>query len=258
MTVGRLPAIPAVRRPALGAAEEPRVRVRVWDRVVRTTHWLIVFSLVVLAVTGFYIGRPFIVVPGPAGAHFVMGTMKVIHFYSAIVFSLAVLARIVWMFTGTRHARWYNFLPVTRARWRGVIETFQFYTFLRRHPPSSAGHNPLAGLSYIAVFGLYLVMIVTGLGLYAIDAHVDSPVRSLVFLVHLSGGPQLARWIHHVVMWLLIGFTVHHLYSAILTALVEKNGELDSIISGNKWLTVAEAQEEEQARLRHEQQGSRE
>ena len=34
----------------------------------------------------------------------------------------------------------------------------------------------------------------------------------------------MARWIHHVVMWLLLGFTVHHVYSAVLVAIIEKNG----------------------------------
>ena len=36
-----------------------------WDRVVRATHWLIVLSIVVLAVTGFYIGHPFLRRPAP-------------------------------------------------------------------------------------------------------------------------------------------------------------------------------------------------
>ena len=36
-------------------------------------------------------------------------------------------------------------------------------------------------------------------------------------------------------MWLLIGFIVHHIYSAVLTAIVEKNGTIDSMFSGWKW-----------------------
>ena len=46
----------------------------------------------------------------------------------------------------------------------------------------------------------------------------------------------MARWIHHIVMWLLLGFTVHHVYSAVLVAIIEKNGTLDSIFSGYKWV----------------------
>src|SRR3990167_4804750 len=68
--------------PRGGAREGPMsalVRVYVWEVPVRVTHWLIVLSIAVLSVTGFYIGYPFVTVSGPAGRHFVMGWTKVIH-----------------------------------------------------------------------------------------------------------------------------------------------------------------------------------
>ena len=226
------------------ASPKPRVvprrtalqRTYVWDLVVRLTHWLIAGSLVVLAVTGIYIGDPFIISAGPAGEHFVMGTMKVIHFYGSIVFTLAVLSRLLWLFVGSPNARWRNFIPVTAERRRALRETFLFYVFVRKRPPPSTGHNPLAGLAYVAVFVLYLVMIITGVALYSVSAGIASPLRGFDFLLGPLGGAQTARWIHHVVMWLLIAFVVQHVYSAILMALVEKNGTIDSIFSGYKWV----------------------
>jgi Ni/Fe-hydrogenase 1 B-type cytochrome subunit len=261
MTVARAPGAVVLQpkaKPIVHAAEEPRVRVRIWDRVVRWTHWLIVGSLIVLSATGLYIGRPFFSVSGPAGESFVMGYARVIHMYAAIVFSMAVFARLIWMFTGTRHARWWNFLPVTRVRQKGALESLKFYLFLRRTPPPFAGHNPLAGLAYLGVFGLYLLLIATGLGLYAVSAHVESPFRGFLFLNQLFGGAQQARWIHHVTMWLLLLFTLQHVYSAILVALVEKNGALSSILSGNKRLLCPEAEQELEAQRRFEQQGGHE
>jgi len=73
-------------------------RVYVWEIPVRLAHWIIFFSILILSVTGYYIGRPFIDVPNPATDHFVMGTARAIHLYTAIVFSLAVLVRIYWLF----------------------------------------------------------------------------------------------------------------------------------------------------------------
>ena len=35
----------------------------VWEWPVRLTHWINVISIVVLSVTGFYIGNPFVSVP---------------------------------------------------------------------------------------------------------------------------------------------------------------------------------------------------
>jgi len=212
------------------------VRVYVWEWPVRMTHWAIVGSILVASATGIYMGHPFIIVTGPAGSHFVMGLAKIVHFYAAMTFTLAVLARIVWMFMGNTYSRWDKFVPVPKKRREGLFPTFWFYVFRFRKPPGFIGHNPLAGLTYTLVFLLYFVMIVTGLALYSSSASVWSPLRPFTFLVPLVGGLQTARWIHHIVMWLLLGFMVHHIYSAALMATVEANGTMESIFSGYKFV----------------------
>lgn len=236
---------PAV--PATAARGGEVVPVYVWDLVVRWTHWLIVLSLAVLAVTGLYIGNPFGVFGARQGTSFLMGWVRTVHSYGAIVFTLAVLSRILWMFVGSPLARWSQFLPVARERRRGIPGTLKFYLFVRREPPPFVGHNPVAGATYTLVFALYLVMIGTGLGLYSLGASYHSPGRWFGFLLPLFGGAAFARLLHHVVMWLLIGFAVHHVYSAILVAIVERNGTLDSIFSGWKWVRRGDLEEEERA-----------
>jgi Ni/Fe-hydrogenase 1 B-type cytochrome subunit len=222
--------------------------VYVWELPVRLTHWLIVLSIAFLTVTGLYIGNPYIIVPGEAGEHFVMGTMKLVHSYAAIVFTLSVLSRIAWMFVGNRWARWNQFLPATREGRRGIRGTLAFYLFVRPAPPPYVGHNPVAGATYTLVFLLFLTMIATGLGLRGMSAHVDSPLRFFAGLLGLFGGAQGARWVHHVVMWLLLGFAVHHVASAVLVSRVEKNGILDSIFSGYKFVRPEEAAPVEERR----------
>ena len=81
----------------------------------RVTHWLIFFSILILSATGYYLGHPFISVSGPARDHFVMGTVRAVHLYTAIVFALAVLVRIYWMFAGNVYARLTQLIPL-RAR----------------------------------------------------------------------------------------------------------------------------------------------
>lgn len=212
----------------------PLVPVYVWDLVVRLSHWAIVLSMIVLVFTGIDIARPFL--HGASGkAGFTTGYVRVIHFYAAQVFSLAVFARLVWMFLGPRRSGWRQFIPVTRQRQRDLWGTFKFYIMLQPSPPPAVGHNPLAGLSYVAVFGLYVVMILSGFALYSVSAYT-SYMSGWQFLLPLFHGPIGARWVHHVVMWLLLGFAVHHVYSAMLTSRVEKNGTLDSIFSGYKFL----------------------
>jgi len=217
------------------AEAEGLERVYVWDAVVRGTHWLIALSMVILVGTGIYIGHPFISVSGEAGQSFVMGTVKIIHFYAAIVFTLSVVSRVLWMFLGPYYARWPEFLPVGARRRRDVVGMLKFYLFLSKEPPFNVGHNPLAGLIYLAVFALYFVMILTGLAMYSVDAGV-SYMSMWKFLLPIFGGPQTARWIHHITMWLLLGFVAHHVWSAFLIDKVDAHGLMDSMFSGDKFL----------------------
>ena len=212
------------------------VRVYVWQIPVRLVHWLIAVSVVVLAGTGFYIGHPFVVVTGEARQHFFTGMVRLVHFYFAIVFTLAVLTRVVWAFIGNRYASWKIFIPVEKKRWQGLWPTLKFYLFMLRKPPGFVAHNPVAGLAYTMIFALYFVQIATGLAVYSIIAPVDSPLRHFGFLLPILGGAQVARWIHHVIMWLLLGFVAHHIYSGWLMSIVDKNATMESIFSGYKFV----------------------
>jgi Ni/Fe-hydrogenase 1 B-type cytochrome subunit len=211
-------------------------RVYVWEVPVRLCHWLIVGSILVLSVTGIYIGNPFLSTEGEATRHFAMGTVKSVHFAAAMVFLVAVFARVLWMFAGNPYARWHQFIPVSATRLRRIGSTLAYYTFLRREPPAFVGHNPLAGLVYTVVFGLFFVMIASGLALASAGAHVASPLEPFQRLIPWLGGLQMARFIHHVCMWLILGFAAHHVWSAFLIGTVERNSLMDSIFSGYKVL----------------------
>ncbi len=236
----------AARRPLVRPAtvESPAtVRTYVWDLVVRITHWSIAISIVVLGLTGFYIGNPFFGTSGPATGHFVMGWARIIHFYFSIVFGVAVVARMTWMFIGPQQASWREMVPTTRKRWRDLRGTLAFYLFLRDRPPLARGHNALAGAAYLGVFALYLFLIATGLGLYATGAHVGSYTHAFDFVTALFGGAQTTRYLHHIAMWILLIFVAQHVYSSLLTSRVEKNGTIDSIFSGYKFLPPDDEQE---------------
>lgn len=211
-------------------------KVYVWEWPVRLCHWLIAISIWVLSVTGVYMGSPFVTAPGEAGQHFLMGSAKLIHFYAAIVFTLAVLSRLLWMFFGNWYARWHRFIPVTRPRWGAMGKTLRYYLFGLRLPPGFVGHNPLAGVTYAALYVTFLAQIATGLGMYALSAHVDSPLRLFAFFVPVFGGLQTAHWIHHLLMWAIWAFFVHHVYSAILMSQVEATATVESIFSGYKFV----------------------
>jgi Ni/Fe-hydrogenase 1 B-type cytochrome subunit len=68
------------------------------------------------------------------------------------------------------------------------------------------------------------------------SADPDSFLRWFTSLSPLVGGLYVARWTHHVVMWLLLGFAVHHLYSSVLWSTIEANATVESIFSGYKFV----------------------
>jgi Ni/Fe-hydrogenase 1 B-type cytochrome subunit len=212
------------------------VNVYVWELPVRLAHWLIVGSMILLSVTGIYIGRPFLASPPESANAFYMGTAKAIHFWSAWVLIGALVMRIVWMFTGNKYARWDKFVPVREHRWRGILPTLKFYLFARRKPPGFIGHNPVAGIAYTLVLLLLATEVLTGLALWGMSAAVGSPIRVFAGLLPLLGGAQTARFVHHLVMWFLWGFAAHHVWSGILMSSEEANATMESIFSGHKFV----------------------
>ncbi len=212
------------------------VRVYVWEWPVRVCHWLIAGSIAILSVSGLYIANPSLMTTGVVAQRSLMGLVKLIHYSTAIVFGIAVISRIWWMFVGNSYARWDKFVPARRKRWAAIGPTLSYYLFRMRKPPGFVGHNPLAGITYTFVFVIYLIMIATGLAMYSVSAHVGSPLRLFTFLVPWFGGLSMARWLHHGFMWMLIGFAAHHVYSAVLMSQVEANATVESIFSGYKFV----------------------
>ncbi len=206
----------------------------VWEWPVRLTHWFNVISLVVLAITGFFIGHPFVSVPETSQN--VMGWVRLSHFAFAYLLALSVLSRIIWAFLGNRYASWREFFPWASAKgWKNISGTFSYYTFLKAKVPYVVGHNALAAMAYSAVFCLFLVQIATGFALYGQFAPGGTWANLTGWLLSLFGNQGL-RLTHHVVMWLLIGFAIHHVYSAWLMDVKEKNGTLSSIFGGYKFV----------------------
>jgi Ni/Fe-hydrogenase 1 B-type cytochrome subunit len=213
---------------------EQAVQIYVWELPVRITHWLIVLSITILVPTGIYISHPFIAVAGAATNHFVTGWARVIHWYTAIVFDLALLARVGWMFVGNEYARWDQFIPVSRERLRNFFQTLKFYLFLRRWPPEVVGVDALTGVTYVLLFMLEALIAVTGLALYGFSAAYNSVMRPFALLVPYFGGLETVRWIHHLCMWLILGFIPYHVCTRVMVSAVERNHLIDSMFTGRK------------------------
>jgi Ni/Fe-hydrogenase b-type cytochrome subunit len=224
-----------------GVSEVPTsqlVRAYVWELPVRVAHWLIFVAFTVLAFTGYYIHRPFLS-PGV----YLMATVRFVHLVAAFVFIAAVIVRIYWFFKGNFWARWTAFVPIHKYQWDGLGDVLKYYLFLRFTPAPRVGHNALAALSYLVIYLLMLVEILTGLGLYSYVLS-DSLVAELFGWLPRAIPVSYLREIHFFVMFLFFAFVIFHVYASVLISLEERSGLLDSIFTGWKFVPLWELKHE--------------
>ncbi len=232
---------PANSHPA--ANEEHLVPVYVWELPVRLSHWGIVAAVTVLTWTGLYLHHPFLIFPGPHT--WTMGTVRFIHELAGFELIGAFLVRMYWFFAGNHWARWRQFLPLTRRQWKSLRAMIRYYTFRQRKPFEQIGHNTLAGLTYIVIYSLIACECVSGLVLF--QKVEGSPVLGFfVAWIPRLIDIQWIRFIHYLFMFFLMGFFIHHVYSAVLVAVTERNAEMESVFSGYKFVDDATVEEEMQ------------
>ncbi|RMG33178.1 MAG: Ni/Fe-hydrogenase, b-type cytochrome subunit [Gammaproteobacteria bacterium] len=217
--------------------EEPAVYV--YQAPVRIWHWVNALAIVVLAVTGYFIGSPLPTMPGEASDNFLMGYIRFAHFAAAYIFVIGFLGRVYWAFVGNSHAREIFSPPVFRSSfWGGVWHELKWYLFLVKEPRKYTGHNPLAVLTmhFMFVWGA-LFMVVTGLALYGEGAGYDSWQYTLFssWVIPLFGQSQDVHTFHHLVMWVIIWFVMIHVYVAIREDIMSRQSIVSSMISG--WRT---------------------
>ena len=206
----------------------------VWEWPVRICHWVNVLSMIMLSVTGFYIGDPFMIASD--SSMYIMGWMRMLHFVFAYLFTVSVAARIIWMFIGNSHASWRAFFPWLTAKGRqNFIKMFRYYTFTGKKITYEAGHNPVAATAYFAIFMLFIFQIVSGFALYG-QYTPGGFWDGLFGWVNLLISNQYLRLGHHGVMWLLVGFIINHIYSGWLMDVKMRNGTMSGIFSGYRYI----------------------
>ena len=127
--------------PADPVDEEARPSVVVlWDPVIRGFHWAIVALVSASLILGHF---------GPAD--------MTLHFWSGYGVAALLCVRLIWGFVGPGPARLVGLVYRPTAILRYAL------TLPRRKPSDWPGHNPLGGLSVIAMLLLLSAQVATGL-----------------------------------------------------------------------------------------------
>ncbi len=178
-------------------------RVRIWDRPTRIFHWV----LAVLVVVCYLSGR---------NGHFD------IHIPAGQALLVLVFARVLWGFAGSEPSRF-------RAFVRPIGEIVAYIgTLGRRAPGHHPGHNPLGGLSVVAMLGVLLLQ--AGLGVFAVevDGLYEGP---LSFLVSYDAAREAAE-LHAVVVDALLILVGLHLAAILYYRLYKRERLVKPMVTG--------------------------
>ena len=242
------PASPAPRANPLpvGPIEYPRTIppasgeyewVYLWERPLRVMHWLAALCIVVLAVTGLFIGRPYFVPSGDPRSAYLMGWIRFIHFTSAAVLVMTGIVRLYWLVMGNRFERWSALFPVRGRDFRNLVKVVKFYLMI--HPeraPRYLGHNPLQQFAYTGVYLVAALSVITGFAMYGQSDPSGFFYAAFNWVNTLFGGQQIVRFVHHVMTWLFLIFIPIHVYLALRADAIERTGTISSIISGGRFV----------------------
>jgi len=215
-----------------------RTSVYVYEAPVRIWHWLNALAILVLCVTGYFIGAP----PpsmqiGEATDQFVFGYIRFAHFAAAMILTIGFLGRIYWAFVGNHHARQMFYLPIwNRHWWTEVFFEMRWYAFLEKEPKKYVGHNPLAqtAMFFFMTLGLTF-MIVTGFALYAEGLGIDHWLYGAFgWVFGVFGNSQMVHTVHHLGMWAIVVFVIIHIYAAVREDILSRQSMVSTMISGHR------------------------
>lgn len=167
-------------------------RTPVWDRPVRLLHGVLAAAVLMAGLTtlvGF-------------GAHQPAGWVAL----------AAIVLRVVWGFTGSRYARFAQFVRTPRAT------LVYLRALLRRREARYIGHNPLG-----AWMVLVLMLVVAGLAL----------TGWLYTTEQFWGDEQVEQW-HRALAWGLLGLVALHVAGVAYTSWRHRENLVRAMLTGSK------------------------
>ena len=168
----------------------------------RILHNLIIVSIIILIVTGFYIHRPFV-----GGAGFLMSLTRGVHFFFAAILVISTVARVINMFVG-RDRDWRSFIP-TWSDFKSMPRMIGYYFYIGKEPELNKKYNPLQMSAYCFAFVLIIFQILSGLALNYPDGAFSW------FSYGLFNNEIEVRIAHFVATWVFILFMMIHVYLTI-------------------------------------------
>ena len=174
----------------------------VWDSFVRIFHWI----LVVAFATAYVIEDPLIV-----------------HVWAGYVVGGLIIARVVWGFIGSPHARFSDFAytPSSSLRYLRDLASLQAKRYL--------GHSPGGSAMVFALLVFLVATVVTGLIVYGGDQQ-SGPLAGM-FSKETS---EAIEGVHNVLANLTLALVLAHIAAVLLASFAHRENLVRAMITGYK------------------------
>ncbi|MDI6871363.1 MAG: cytochrome b/b6 domain-containing protein [Bacillota bacterium] len=168
--------------------------------ILRLIHWTHTAVTLLLALTGFYLGRPFLPPHLLRVAH-----VRLTHLTFATPFIATALLHLVYSLVS---GSWHDLLP-DRRDWRTAGCLLRYELLLAGEAPMHGKYHLLQKLLYLSFLPAVLIQGATG---WALASH---STWSGSLFIRLAGDLQRVRLIHHFVALYLIATVTLHFYRVL-------------------------------------------
>lgn len=177
--------------------------VYVWDPFVRIFHWTLVAAFTV--------------------AYLTEDDLLTVHVWAGYLVGALVVARVVWGFVGSPHARFADFLYAPRTTLRYVRDLI--LSRAERH----LGHSPGGGYMVILLLVFLTATVITGLVVYG----GDQQAGPLAGMFTEDTGEAMEE-VHEVLANIALALVIAHVAAVVLASFAHRENLIGAMLTGYK------------------------
>ncbi len=178
-------------------------RLTVWDVEVRLFHWTLAVFFGV--------------------AYIIETEWPALHAHAGYTVLLLIGFRIVWGFTGSRHARFADFVTGPHQALRHLVE------LASNDAPRHIGHNPAGGVMVLLLLTSLAITAITGTILYGMEGQGPIPTQ---WVAAWPDRPFVIA--HEIAADATLALVVLHVAGVILTSLIMRENLIKAMFTGDK------------------------